>query len=49
MEGDVYFRVNRVETYGQISNQKLDELKVGARIEENIKKKSFDLEVGKNR
>jgi len=40
VEGDVYFRVNRVETYGQISNQKLDELKVGARIEENVQKEN---------
>ncbi len=38
--GDVYFRVNKVETYGEISKQKIDDLLVGARIEENTKKES---------
>lgn len=36
--GDVYFKVDSIETYGQISHQKLEALKVGARIEENISK-----------
>lgn len=38
--GDVYFKVDKVPTYGQISHQKLDALKVGARIEENESKKN---------
>lgn len=40
VEGDVYFRVSKIDTYGQISHQKLDELRVGARIEENIDKEN---------
>lgn len=39
-EGDVFFRVNRVKTYGELSNISQDELQVGARIEENTKKES---------
>jgi len=31
--GDVYYRVARFEGYGKLSRRKLDELKVGARIE----------------
>ena len=46
--GDVYFRVNKIPTYGEISNQKLEELQVGARIEENDKKESpFDFALWK--
>lgn len=33
--GDVYFRVNSVETYGQLSNRNIDDLKSGSRIEIN--------------
>ena len=40
VDGDVYFRVNSIETYGEISHQNIDDLKVGARIEENSKKES---------
>ena len=40
VDGDVYFRVGSIDTYGQISHQKLDELKVGARIEENSQKEN---------
>lgn len=40
VDGDVYFRVNSIETYGQISHQKLDSLRVGARIEENQAKEN---------
>ncbi len=40
VEGDVYFRVNSVDTYGEISKQKIDDLLVGARIEENTKKEN---------
>jgi len=31
--GDVYYRVSRFQEYGKLSRRKLDELKVGARIE----------------
>ena len=40
VDGDVYFRVAKVDTYGELSHQKLDELKVGARIEENVAKEN---------
>lgn len=40
VEGDVYFRVNKVEEYGQLSNQRIDDLVVGARIDENSKKEN---------
>ena len=38
MDGDVYFRVNKIQEYGEISNRNIEDLKVGARIEENDKK-----------
>ena len=40
VDGDVYFRVTKVENYGRLSNTKIDDLLVGARIEENSKKES---------
>ena len=40
IDGDVYFRVSKVEEYGHISNKNVDDLKVGARIEENDKKEN---------
>ncbi|SJZ42327.1 cysteine--tRNA ligase [Anaerorhabdus furcosa] len=40
VDGDVFFRVNSVESYGEISHQNIDDLQVGARIEENDKKES---------
>lgn len=40
VDGDVYFRVSKVEGYGCLSNMKVDDLLVGARIEENSKKES---------
>lgn len=40
IDGDVYFRVSKVPTYGEISNRNIDELIVGARIEENDKKEN---------
>ncbi len=40
VDGDVYFRVKKVETYGEVSHQKIDDLQVGARIEENTTKES---------
>lgn len=40
IDGDVYFRVNSVEQYGSLSNQQIDDLLVGARIDENSKKEN---------
>lgn len=40
VEGDVYFRVNAVENYGTLSKQKIDDLMVGARIDENSLKEN---------
>ncbi len=40
IDGDVYFRVNKVESYGKLSGQKIEDLIVGARIDENDKKES---------
>lgn len=40
VNGDVYFSVDSVPTYGEISHQKLDMLEAGARIEENTDKKN---------
>ena len=39
-DGDVYFRTSSIKDYGSLSNQNLDDLKVGARIEENDGKES---------
>lgn len=39
-EGDVFFRVNKVAGYGRLSNLNLDDLQVGARIEENSLKEN---------
>ena len=40
VNGDVYFRVSKVHEYGQLSNQQIDDLLVGARIDENILKEN---------
>ena len=40
VDGDVYFRVTKIKDYGCLSNMKIDDLLVGARIEENSKKES---------
>ncbi len=40
VDGDVYFSVDSVPTYGEISHQKLDALEAGARIETNTQKKN---------
>ncbi len=40
MDGDVYFRVNKIQEYGEISKRNIEDLKVGARIEENDKKEN---------
>lgn len=39
-DGDVYFRVNADSTYGELSHQRVDDLLVGARIDENEKKEN---------
>ena len=39
-QGDVYYRTQKFEGYGKLSQQSTDELKVGARIEEGIKKEN---------
>lgn len=38
--GDVYFRVNSDAKYGELSHQSIDDLMVGARIDENEKKEN---------
>ena len=40
VDGDVYFSVDSVPTYGEISHNKLEDLEAGARIEENTDKKN---------
>ena len=40
VDGDVYFRVNSVNEYVHLSNQQIDDLMVGARIDENSKKEN---------
>lgn len=40
IDGDVYFRVNSVAHYGNLSNQQVEDLMVGARIDENSKKEN---------
>ncbi|MEG1638486.1 MAG: cysteine--tRNA ligase [Erysipelotrichaceae bacterium] len=40
IDGDVYFRVNGIKDYGKLSNQQVDDLIVGARIDENSKKEN---------
>ncbi len=37
-EGDVYYRTRRFETYGKLSQQSIDDLRVGARIDASEKK-----------
>ncbi|WP_423363232.1 cysteine--tRNA ligase [Mycoplasma sp. P36-A1] len=39
-DGDVYFRVNKLEEYGKLSHVNKDDLIIGARVEENEKKES---------
>lgn len=36
--GDVYFRTRQFEDYGKLSHQSIDDLKVGARIEQGENK-----------
>ena len=40
IDGDVYFRVSKIEEYGKLSNQLIDDLEVGARIDANSKKEN---------
>ncbi|MFI3329695.1 MAG: cysteine--tRNA ligase [bacterium] len=40
VDGDVYFRVNKSKTYGKLSNQKIEELNNGVRIENSTKKEN---------
>lgn len=35
VNGDVYFRVNKIKDYGEISSQNIEQLQVGSRIEAN--------------
>jgi cysteinyl-tRNA synthetase len=39
-DGDVFFRISAIKDYGELSNMKVVDLVVGARIEENSKKES---------
>lgn len=49
VDGNVYFRVLKAEHYGEISHQKLDDLMVGARIEEETEKENpLDFALWKN-
>lgn len=40
VDGDVYFRVSKVKDYGTLSNQDIEELRSGARVEVDEKKES---------
>jgi len=47
-QGDVYYRTRKFDGYGKLSHQSIDELKVGARIEEsNIKENALDFALWK--
>ena len=42
-KGHVYFSVTSFKNYGQLSNKKIDELKIGARVEvSDLKKDPLD-------
>lgn len=48
VDGDVYFSVESIPNYGQISKQRIDDLLVGARIEENrLKRNPLDFTLWK--
>lgn len=40
VNGDVYFRVDKIKDYGEISSQNIDQLQVGSRIEANNSKEN---------
>lgn len=47
-QGDVYYRTRRFDGYGKLSHQSIDELKVGARIEDSgIKENALDFALWK--
>lgn len=48
VDGDVYFRVNKIKEYGCLSNRVLEDLEAGSRIEVNNKKENpFDFTLWK--
>lgn len=48
-QGDVYYRTRRFDGYGKLSHQSIDELKVGARIEDSgIKEDALDFALWKS-
>lgn len=48
-DGEVFFRISAIKDYGELANVKVDDLIVGARIEENSKKESpLDFVLWKN-
>ena len=48
-QGDVYYRTRRFDGYGKLSHQSIDELKVGARIEDSgIKENALDFALWKS-
>ena len=49
VNGNVYFRVSKIDDYGKLANINKDELEVGARIEENKEKENpLDFALWKN-
>lgn len=48
LDGNVYFRVNKVNEYGMLSNQKLDQLQNTREIVSNQKEYEFDFTLWKN-
>ena len=49
VNGNVYFRVSKVEDYGKLANINIEDLEVGARIEENTEKENpLDFALWKN-
>jgi cysteinyl-tRNA synthetase len=40
VDGDVYFSVQKVKEYGELSHQNIEDLQVGARVDENDKKEN---------
>jgi len=40
VDGDVYFRIDKIKEYGRLSGKVIDELEVGARISENTQKEN---------
>lgn len=50
VDGDVYFRVKKLNEYGKLSNRNIDELEVGARIDKNdIKEDPLDFTLWKKK